>query len=185
MWINEIMNFQLERCFNNNQINIPYLTTFRLFWDSWFVCLRHQKPFYLWKFSSVSSRCKRISSAHSREGAPVIFSFTLWNNCLNIACSISWSSPEKLAILLESNAHAHYSGSEQTLRAAHAQPHSAPAGAPRRSPGDHGKRFGVGPPLPARLGNRHLTWGKQGSTKHLLCYSCWPSVPTEHKVLRK
>ena len=53
----------------------------------------------MWKFSSVSSRCKRISSAHSREGAPVIFSFTLWNNCLNIACSIASSSPETRAIL--------------------------------------------------------------------------------------
>lgn len=71
------------------------------FWISRFVCLRHQKEFYLWKFSSVSSRCKRISSAHSREGAPVIFSFTLWNNCLNIACSIASSSPEKWAILCQ------------------------------------------------------------------------------------
>lgn len=57
----------------------------------------------------------------------MIFSFTLWNNCLSIACNIAWSSLEKLAILLESNAHSHYSRSEQKPRTAHAHPYPAPA----------------------------------------------------------
>lgn len=101
IWVNKRKCNKLGRCFDNYHITFFIQLHLDLFWISWFVCLKHQKEFYLWKFSSVSSRCKRISSAHSREGAPVIFSFTLWNNCLNIACSIASSSPEKWAILCQ------------------------------------------------------------------------------------
>lgn len=92
----------------------------------------------------------------------MIFSFTFWNNCLSIACSIAWSSPEKWAILCQkSKAQAHYFGSQETLLAAHARPHPAPGYVQRRCPGNCGKHFGVSPRLPLRPSGTHVTllWG--------------------------
>lgn len=50
--------------------------------------------FYLWKFLSVSSRWRRISSAHSVDGAPEILSLTLFRSCLSRDCNSSSSSAD-------------------------------------------------------------------------------------------
>ncbi|VFV19446.1 Hypothetical predicted protein [Lynx pardinus] len=70
-------------------------------------------------------------------------------------------------------------------RTAHARSHPTQASALRRSPGDRGKRLGVGPRLPARLSGKQVTllWGSTGPQGPALCTCrCRPSVRTEFKL---
>ncbi len=50
---------------------------------------------YLWKFLSVSSKWRRISSAHSVDGAPEILSLMLFRSCFNKDCNSASSSADR------------------------------------------------------------------------------------------
>lgn len=71
-----------------------------LYYRSWFesnntACLWP----YLWKFLSVSSKWRRISSAHSVDGTPEILSLMLLRNCLRRVCKCISSSADRCDIV--------------------------------------------------------------------------------------
>lgn len=95
----------------------------------------------------------------------MIFSFTLWNNCLSIACSITSSSPEKRAILYQNQTLTSITPALSKSRALRTRnPTQPPALLSAVPPEDRGQRLEVCARLPARGPGKQVTllWESRG-----------------------